>query len=185
MNTGFSILAGRVRLRHLRPADLPVFAAYRADPSVCRFQGFDPFSEAQAIGFIARHTAADIPAAPGEWVQIAIARSANDELLGDCALHLLAHEPRIAEIGITLAPQQQGRGYASEALRGLLRFCFEELGLHRVVALVDPRNAPSVALMERVGMRREGHFRQNGWYKGEWCDEYQYALLAADWAAAG
>ncbi|MDO7846519.1 GNAT family protein [Hymenobacter sp. M29] len=185
MEKPFTIDAGRVRLRHLRPADLPAFAAYRADPAVCRFQGFDPFSEAQAVDFIARHSVAAIPAAPGEWVQIAIARRDDDELLGDCALHRQGHEPRIAEIGITLAPRWQGQGYAGEALQGLLRFCFAELGLHRVVALVDPRNAPSVALMERVGMRREGHFRQNGWYKGEWCDEFQYALLATDWPVAG
>ncbi|MFD2718162.1 GNAT family N-acetyltransferase [Hymenobacter monticola] len=185
MEIPFSIDAGRVRLRHLRPTDLPIFAAYRADPAVCRFQGFDPFGLVEARDFIAQYAAAPIPAAPGEWVQIAIARSADDQLLGDCALHLQAHEPRIAEVGITLAPRWQGQGYASEALQALLKFCFEELALHRVVALVDPRNQPSVALMERVGMRREGHFRQNGWYKGEWCDEYQYALLAADWAAAG
>lgn len=185
METPFSIAAGRVRLRHLRPGDVPAFAAYRADPAVCRFQGFDPFSEAEARDFIARYATAAIPAAPGAWVQVAIARSSDDELLGDCALHLQAHEPRIAEIGMTLAPARQGQGYASEALRELLRFCFAELGLHRVVALVDPRNAPSVALLERVGLRREGHFRQNGWYKGEWCDEFQYALLATEWAAAG
>ena len=183
LEKSFLMEAGRVRLRHLRPADFSVFAAYRADPAVCRFQGFDPFSETEARDFNARYAVAAIPAAPGEWVQIAIARTADDELLGDCALHLQAHEPRIAEVGITLAPAQQGQGYATEALRCLLRFCFEELALHRVVALVDPRNAPSVALMERVGLRREGHARQNGWYKGEWCDEYQYALLAADWAA--
>lgn len=178
-----SLPAGRVRLRHLRPADLPAFAIYRADPVVCRFQGFDPFSLEQARNFVAEHSVAAIPASPGHWVQLAIARADDDELLGDCALHLYAHEPRVAEIGITLAPRWQGQGYAVEALRGLLRYCFEELDLHRVVALVDPRNQPSVALMERAGMRREGHFRQNGWYKGEWCDEYAYALLRAEWAA--
>jgi RimJ/RimL family protein N-acetyltransferase len=179
----FLLTAGRVQLRLLRPADLAIFAAYRADPEICRFQGFDPFSATQASDFIAEHSAAVVPATPGSWVQIAISRRADDELLGDCALHLYAHEPRVAEIGITLAPRWQKQGYAREALQELLRFCFEERGLHRVVALVDPRNQPSVALMERVGMRREGHFLQNGWYKGEWCDEYQYALLRAEWMA--
>ena len=117
METPFSLLAGRVRLRHLQPADLPVFAAYRADPLVARYQGFDPYTEAQAAEFIAGQMAAPVPAPPGEWVQLAIARATDDELLGDCALHLQAHEPRIAEVGITLAPQQQGRGYGQEALR--------------------------------------------------------------------
>lgn len=77
----------------------------------------------------------------------------------------------------------QRQGYAHEALAGLLRYCFAELELHRVVVLTDTRNLPCVALLGGVGMRREGHFRENGWYKGEWCDEYQYALLRAEWAA--
>ena len=128
---------------------------------------------------------AAVPAPSGQWVQLGIARASDDELLGDCALHLHAHEPRLAEIGITLAPRWQGQGYATEALRTLLGWCFEALHLHRVVALVDVRNLPSVALMERAGLRREGHFRQNGWYKGEWCDEYQYAVLASEWAGRG
>jgi RimJ/RimL family protein N-acetyltransferase len=183
MEKPFLLEADRVRLRHLRPTDLPIFAAYRADPAVARYQGFDPYTEAQAQEFIAGQMDAPVPAPPGGWVQLAIARAADDELLGDCALHLQAHEPRIAEVGITLAPAQQGRGYAQEALRALLRYGFETLGLHRVMAFADVRNLPCVALLESVGLRREGHFRQSGWYKGEWCDEYQYALLATDWAA--
>ena len=49
-----------------------------------------------------------------------------------------------------------------------------------MLALADTRNLPCVALLESVGLRREGHFRYNGWYKDEWCDEYQYALAAAE-----
>ena len=175
--------AGRVRLRHLRATDLPVFAAYRADPEVARFQGFDPYTEAQAAAFIASQATAPVPAAPGGWVQLAIAHAADDQLLGDCALHLYAHEPRMGEIGITLAPRWQGQGLARAALHELLALCFGQLQLHRVVALTDVRNLPCVALLESAGLRREGHFRQNGWYKGEWCDEYQYALLRDEWAA--
>ena len=179
----FSLEAGRVRLRNLRPADLPDFAAYRADPNVARFQGFDPYIEAEAADFIAEQAGEAVPAVPGSWVQLAIARADDDQLLGDCALHRYAHEPRFGEIGITLAPRWQGQGYAQAALRGLLRYCFAELSMHRMLALADTRNLPCVALLESVGLRREGHFRHNGWYKGEWCDEYQYALLASEWAA--
>lgn len=52
-----------------------------------------------------------------------------------------------------------------------------------MVALTDARNLPCVALLESAGLYREGHFRQNGWYTGEWCDEYQFAMLGAEWAA--
>ncbi|MDO7877291.1 GNAT family protein [Hymenobacter sp. ASUV-10] len=179
----FTLFTSRLTLRPLRPADLPAFLAYRSDPNVARYQGFEPYTEAQAEAFIASQTNQPIPAPPGEWVQIGIARAEDDLLLGDCALHLDGHDPRLAEIGITLSAAFQGQGYAQEALRGLLRFCFETLELHRVIANMDVRNAAAVRLVEQLGLRREGHFRQNGWYKGEWCDEYQYALLGREWAA--
>ena len=180
----FTYAAGPVALRRLFPADLPAFAAYRADPAVCRYQGFAPYTEAEAAAFLAGQAAAPVPPAPGQWTQLAIARVADDLLLGDCALHLLADAPDTAEIGITLAAGWQGRGYAGAALRGLLGLCFAELKLRRVLALTDVRNAPCIGLLEAVGMRREGHFLANGHYKGEWCDEYRYALLAQEWAAA-
>ena len=181
----FVFAAGPVVLRPLRPADLPVFAAYRADPAVVRYQGFAPFSAAEAAAFIARMKTAPVPPVPGTWVQLAIARTDDDELLGDCGLHLRATEPDTAEFGITLAPQQQGRGYAGAAVRGLLGYCFEALHLRRVVAFSDVRNEASIRLLEAVGMRREGHFLENGCYQGEWCDEYQYALLAREWRGSG
>jgi RimJ/RimL family protein N-acetyltransferase len=50
-----------------------------------------------------------------------------------------------------------------------------------VIAITDVENAPSVALLERLGLRREGHFRQNVWFKGKWGDEYLYAMLQEEW----
>ena len=171
MPTSFPFPAGPVTLRSLRPADLPAFAAYRADPAVCRYQGFDPYTEAEAAAFIADEAQGPVPAPPGAWRQLAIAHAATDALLGDCALHRHADDPTLADVGITLAADQQGQGYATAALRGLLSYCFQALKLRRVVLLVDARNAPMLALAARLGLRREGEFRENGWYKGEWCDE--------------
>ncbi|TGE25772.1 N-acetyltransferase [Hymenobacter aquaticus] len=181
MTTTALCLTSRLRLRAFQPADAAAFAAYRAHPEVARFQSWEPYSAEQSAAFVAAQTGASIPAAPGSWVQIAIARPDTDELLGDCALCLNADEPRQAEIGITLAPGQQGQGYATEALRALLSYCFGELGLHRVVAVTDCLNEGSVRLLGRVGMRREAHFRQNIWFKGSWGDEYVFALLREEW----
>ncbi|MCB2409642.1 GNAT family N-acetyltransferase [Hymenobacter lucidus] len=174
----------RLRLRAFQPHDLAAFAAYRAHPEVARFQSWEPYSAEQSAAFVASQTGAAIPAAPGSWVQIGIALLATNELVGDCALCLNADEPRIAEIGITLAPQHQGQGYAAEALRGLLGYCFETLKLHRVVAVTDCLNEGSVRLLSGVGMRREAHFRRNIWFKGAWGDEYVYAALREEWPVA-
>ena len=64
----------------------------------------------------------------------------------------------------------------------LLKHGFESLHLHRIIATCQPENAPSYRVMEKLGMRREGHFRQC-FYRGEdhWWDEYFYAILEDEW----
>lgn len=89
-----------------------------------------------------------------------------------------------AEIGWTIHPDHGGRGLATEAVEALLRVCFEDLGLHRVVAVCFVGNEPSWRLMERVGMRREAHTVRDALHRsGRWLDGYSYALLADEWRA--
>ena len=101
--------------------------------------------------------------------------------MGDCAFKIEEDDERQGEIGYTLARAYQGRGIASEAVSRVLEYAFASLGLHRVIAITDVENAPSVALLERLGLRREGHFHQNVWFKGKWGDEYLYAMLQEEW----
>ena len=82
-----------------------------------------------------------------------------------------------------MACEHQGKGFATEAVNCLLDYVFGKIAKHRVIAVADTRNAPAVRLLERVGMRREGHFIENIWFKGEWGDEFQYAMLEREWRA--
>jgi RimJ/RimL family protein N-acetyltransferase len=87
-----------------------------------------------------------------------------------------------AELGWVLHPDHAGRGYATEAVRELIRVCFEDLGLRRVTANCFADNHDSRRLMERVGMRREVHtVRESLHRSGEWLDGMGYALLADEW----
>jgi RimJ/RimL family protein N-acetyltransferase len=87
-----------------------------------------------------------------------------------------------AELGWVLDPAHTGRGYATEAIHGLLAYCFTELGVRRVVANCFLANDTSWRLMERVGMRREGHAVAESLHRsGQWLDTVTYALLAKDW----
>ena len=87
-----------------------------------------------------------------------------------------------AELGWVLHPDHAGRGYASEAVRELIRLCFEELGLRRVTANCFADNEASWRLMERVGMRREIYtVRESLHRSGQWLDGMGYALLAEEW----
>ena len=170
----------RLRIRGFNDSDLAPFMAYRNDPKVARYQSWDSCDEQQARAFIREMESAQ-PGVPGEWFQFAIESKQTGELIGDCGLRVDEAEPYRAEIGFTLAREYQGRGFASEAVSALLDYAFDTLGLHRVVAIVDCRNAPSVALLERLDLRREGHFVENVWFKGGWADEYLYAVLKDEW----
>jgi len=87
-----------------------------------------------------------------------------------------------AELGWVIHPDHTGRGYATEAVRELLRLCFDELHLRRVTADCFADNEASWRLMERVGMRREVHTRQESLHRsGRWLDGLGYALLADEW----
>jgi len=160
--------------------DLAAFVAYRNDPLVARYQSWETYGEQEAIEFL-RHQADTRLGAPGGWTQFAIELKATGALIGDCALHVKADDARQGEIGFTLAREYQGRGYAAEAVARLLDYVFAELQLHRVVAITDCENSASVALLKRLGLRREGHFVQSVWFKGRWGDEYLYAVLADEW----
>jgi len=170
----------RLILRHFTDADLVPFMAYRNDPIVARYQSWERIREAEACAFIAEQKLVQ-PGVPGQWFQIAIALKETGTLVGDCALMIDKHNERQAEIGYTLARAYQGKGIAAEAVSRVLDFAFKMLGLHRVIAITDCENTASVTLLERLGLRREGHFIQNVWFKGKWADEYLYAILQDEW----
>jgi len=180
----FAELAGaRVTLRRFHRNDVATFVAYRSDEQVARYQSWDaPYPREEADRFV-QEIAGEHPDTPGEWFQFAVALRSTGQLIGDCAAMPHADDPRQCDIGFTLAPEHQGHGYATEAVSLLLTYLFTNRGKHRISAYCDPRNAASVALLERLGMRREGHLRQSTWAKGEWTDDLVYGLLTDEWQA--
>ncbi len=172
----------RLVVRPFSAADAEAFVAYRSDPEVARYQSWSDYTLDQGTALIESLQGAQ-PGVPGEWYQFAVEDRTSGALVGDLALHVDEDEPRAAEVGFTLAPEQQGKGYAAEALRGLLGFAFEELELHRIYAVTDALNAPAAALLERVGLRREAHFHENIFFKGAWGSEFLFAILEREWPA--
>ena len=176
------LLSPRLVLRRFRPSDLAAFCGYRSDPRVARYQDWESCSEEEGRQLLEQQMTLH-PDVPGTWFQVAIELAEAGALIGDCGLHTLADRPRQAEIGFTVARDHQGKGYATEAVARLLEYAFGTLEKHRVIAVTDARNLPAARVLERVGMRREGHFIENIWFKGGWGDEYQYAVLEREWRA--
>src|SRR5215212_6826971 len=157
---GFTRLESqRLILRRFVDSDLASFLAYRNDPEVARYQAWESCTEREATTMI-EELKSQQPGTPGEWFQFAIELKETGALIGDCALKVEQNGLQ-AEVGFTLSREHQGKGYASEAVSRLLDYAFVDLGLHRVVAITDKKNKSSFALLERLGMRREGHFIQN------------------------
>jgi len=145
---------------------------------VARYQGWEAYSVEEAAALVGRVRE---PLTPGEWFQIAFALRDSGALVGDCGLKVHESEPRHATIGITVAAAYQGRRLASEGLSCLFDHLFTETELRRVVADTDSANLPAWRLLERLGMRREGHLRESRWFKGRWADGYLYAILREEW----
>ena len=175
----------RLILRPMRESDLSAYLAYRNDPVVGRYQfWYEPLTEAAALELI-RSQGASRPGTPGAWFQFAVERKAGTGLIGHVALKPDEWDPRLAEIGFTLGLPYQHQGFAVEAVTAVLEYAFTTLKIHRVHAVTDVENTASVALLERLGMRREGYFVENVWFRGKWGSEYMYAILKQEWHARG
>jgi RimJ/RimL family protein N-acetyltransferase len=170
----------RLTLRRFRQDDAAALAAYRSHPDVARYQSWAaPVSVEDARELIAEFAAGD-PHQPG-WFQHAI--DCEGVLIGDVGVNLHENEMQ-ADIGFTLVPAYQGRGYATEAVRSVVRYLFAAQGLHRISAECDARNVRSARLLARVGFQEEGRRRANTWIRGEWTDDLLFGLLADEWRSS-
>ena len=168
-------------LRHFTARDLAAFMAMHSDPETVRYVPYPPLSRKEAqerLRSIATMTAIDDEA---QNLRFAVVLPDTDELIGDVSMWSSPSDRHQAEIGYVVNPRFHGHGYATEAVTELLRIGFEEAGLHRITANADARNAASIRVMERIGMRREAHFVQGSYEKGEWVDEVEYGILADEW----
>jgi [ribosomal protein S5]-alanine N-acetyltransferase len=101
-------------------------------------------------------------------------------VVGTCTLGGIDWENRRAEIGFALARTAWGQGLMPDALTAVIDHAFNDLGLHRIEADVDPRNSASLRLLERLGFRREGYLRERYFKDGEIQDSVFFGLLRSD-----
>lgn len=182
----YPIRTPRLALRPFTRDDLDAVHTYVSDPSVVRYLHWDVAADRAAArrmldGKIGNRSLGDA----GQTLVLAVERRDDGDLVGEVVLKWLSREHRQGEVGFVVTPAHQGHGYAVEAARAVLALAFHNLGLHRVIGRCDARNTASARVMERLGMRREAHFVQSEIFKGEWGDEYVYAVLAGEFAGPG
>ena len=178
----YPIVTSRLRLRPLELGDLEALLDYHSRPDVHRYLPMEHMDEATILDRISRGAwSRSTLEEEGQALVLGVVLGGTGELVGDIMLRWTSSANRSGEIGYVLHPGHQGRGYAAEAANAILFLAFEELGLHRVIARIDARNGPSIALSERLGMRQEANLLENDWVRGEWTDEVDFGMLELEW----
>ncbi|GLZ79081.1 N-acetyltransferase [Actinorhabdospora filicis] len=178
----------RLDLRPFAATDLDEVHAYRRLPEVAAYLYTPVLSREQVAERLTERAGWTTLAGSG-GVNLAVVLRDKDAVIGEVNLVWYSEDNRAAELGYVFHPAFAGHGYASEAAAEILRYAFEEAGLHRVVGRCDAENTASWRLMERLGMRREAHFVRNEImpYSKDRDDPYVseliYAMLGDEWRA--
>lgn len=179
-----TLTAERLLLRPFLETDEDAALEFHSREDVTRYIPWPVRNRQQVREAIAKYIAGQSLTADGDWMNFAVVETATGLMIGQVLLGLHSVEHRGGELGYAFNPSVSGRGVATEACAEMLRWGFTEVGLHRIVARIDARNTASERVAVRLGMRREAHLRENEFFKGEWTDELDYALLASEWAQA-
>ncbi|MDP9300980.1 MAG: GNAT family N-acetyltransferase [Actinomycetota bacterium] len=171
----------RLLLRPFTPADFSALYAYQSRTDVTRYLLWDARTEDQIRQALDTKIRATAIASEGDFLALAAELKETGAVVGDFTLELFSAEHACGELGYIIHPDHHGRGYATEGGRAVLSIAFAELGLHRVIGRLEPRNAASARVLEKLGMRREAHFVENEYLKGEWQSEAVYAMLDREW----
>jgi len=176
-----TIAGARVRLRALWPDDVPALLAIFGDPEVVRWTSVPLLPDETAA-------AAFLASIDGQFAERTLFQwgvAVEDEVVGTFTLAALDARHGTASVGYAFARARWGRGHLRETLPLGVRVAFETLGLHRLDADVDPRNAASMRALERCGFVREGYRRACYRQFGEVQDAVLYGLLREEWMPAG
>jgi RimJ/RimL family protein N-acetyltransferase len=93
------------------------------------------------------------PGQPGGWVQLTVEVREGGRLVGVVGLSPADEESGVIKVGYTIAPEYQGRGYATEAVVALVAYAIDTLGADVVRAYASAENVPSHRVAEKVGMQ--------------------------------
>jgi RimJ/RimL family protein N-acetyltransferase len=176
----FPLRTERLTIRPLTMSDVSRHHEIFSNPDVVRHLYDEPLSLPAAQEHLARRCKVDLPSGDG-WLNVGVEVSGGGVLIGELGISLVSEDHHHCEFGYVFDPAHAGHGYATEGAALIVELAFSVMGAHRVSGRLDARNDSSARLLERLGMRREAHFRENEFVKGEWTDELVYAVLEDEW----
>ena len=177
----YPIETARLRLRPFSRGDVDAVFAYRRLDEVSRYLFDVPLSREECALAVQQRIGQIALEAEGDKIILAVELTATGQLVGEVSLIWRSVDARQGEVGWIFDPAHHGQGYATEAANAIFDLGFGPGDMHRLSARCDVRNEASWRLMERLGMRREAHFREHALFKGGWDEEFVYALLEGEW----
>lgn len=195
-NDGTLIETERLKLRLLRSSDASDLFEYQSHPDIVRYipwpeRTYDQVIEAldKAIGQSRSRLASsgdflilgwelkDLTGVKGYEKTCQSPGYRPGKVIGQSNISLRSTDDQLADIGWVTHQDYQRQGLAFEATDALMRYAFDNFPIHRIVADIDTRNPESAAMAEKLGMRREGEFKNSEFFKGAWCSMWLYAIL--------
>ena len=173
---GLIIETDRLILREFNPGDFQEVHKYASDVEVCRYSDWGPNKLEDTKAFIEEVVKVQ-GNNPRNQFTLAIVVKETNVLIGACNLIRNGSQ---AEIGYSINRDYWGFGFATESAKAMLNLGFKELKLHRIYATCRPTNVGSFRVLEKIGMRREGHSREDRFFKGKWHDSFLYAILRSE-----
>ncbi len=170
----------RLILRDFVAHDWKAVLAYQQNPLYLRYYEWTERTPEAVRAFVQMfidHQNQD----PRIKFQFAVTLKSTGQLIGNCGVRRESAEACEGDMGYELDPDHWGKGYATEAARAVVKFGFTQIGLHRLSAYCVADNIGSAHVLEKLGMRLEGHLREDRYYKNRWWDTLIYAILYAEW----
>ncbi len=173
----------RLLMREWKMSDWKEAHEYAVHPEVSRYMIWGPNSEKETKEFI-RLVVDCSRDNPRTMFEMAMVLKEKTKIIGGVGLRIMGPNDSTAMIGYVLHQDFWGQGFTTEAVLSLMNFGFGKLCLHRIYATCDTENIGSERVMQKCGMRREGHFVQDMLIKGRWRDSYLYAILESEFKAS-
>lgn len=174
----------RLKLREFKLTDWPDVYAYETDPAVARYLAYSASSpqECQSnLDFLAEHQ----HERQRLIFHLAVVLASEKQLIGICGLQITNRAVSEAELGYALHSAYWGHGYMFEAAHAMVNYGFKTLQLRRIFGTCVPDNTASIRVMQKIGMQKEGHLRENKLIKGQLCDSLIFSILKREWQANG
>lgn len=179
----YPLRTARLTLRPFTRGDVDAVYSYRRREDVARYLFDVPLSREECALAVQQRVTQVAFEAEGDKIILGVELTQSATLIGEVSLIWRSVDARQAEVGWIFDPHYQRQGFATEAADAMLDLAFGPGDIHRVSARCDVRNDASWRLMERLGMRREAHFREHALFKNEWDEEFIYAILQREWRA--